>query len=120
MRRVVLSILVLLCLNESAAANVGAADLKRYCEEKTSPMVLYCAGFIQGVVDTLHFTDSTLGKTPLGKGIFTCVPEGVNPKAIQGIVEQYLAAHTDTLGYSAMSEIGAALAEAYPCPKKSN
>jgi|ERR1700679_1169769 len=120
MLRFALAATVFFCLTNTASANMGAADLKRYCENKNSPEQFVCFGYIQGIIDTTIFTAEAFQKTPLGSEVITCMPDGVPEKVIQGIIERYLGEHPDQLKYSAISEIEAALMEAYPCPEKSN
>ena len=122
MLKFVLVTAIFFCLTDTARADMSAAHLKQYCEDKNSPAQLACVGYIQGVLDTLSFTEDISRQTPLGAGAITCMPDAApeNEKLIQGIVERYLDEHPEELNYSAISEVEAALMEAYPCPAKSN
>jgi hypothetical protein len=77
---------------------------------------MYCIAYIQSAIDTFAYTDEIMLRT-LKDRVFLCIPVGVPPKVTEDIVRRYLTDHPDKLRYDAISEIGAALSEAYPCPK---
>lgn len=113
-------VVTLLSVSVPASANVGAQYLQTMCAKKDSPPEqMFCFAYIQGVMETYISADEIIEKSVIGGRVFSCLPKEVPESVVQAIIERYLADHPKDLQYSAVSEIGAALAEAYPCPKNS-
>lgn len=99
-----------------ASANWPASGLRKFCTGQSIDKLI-CKSYIEGVIETFYFADRTLEKTRLGSAIFTCVPSDASEDAQEAVVERYVTEHPEKDKYSAVSVIGSALTEAYPCPK---
>jgi hypothetical protein len=85
----------------SARGFVTGNDLFSKCSSN-SPL---CMGYIAGVSDVM----STNGDI--------CLPDNATVQQIVDIVVKYLSDHPDRRHYSASSESGVALMQAFPCNK---
>ena len=80
---------------------VKADDLFSKCSS-SSPL---CAGYIAGVSDIMSTNDDI------------CLPSHATIQQVTDIVVKYLSDHPERRHYSASSEAGVALMQAFPCSK---
>jgi hypothetical protein len=85
----------------SAKGFVTADDLSSKCSVN-SPM---CTGYIVGVSDIMSTNEDI------------CLPNNATVQQIVDIVAGYLSGHPERRHYSASSESGIALMQAFPCNK---
>jgi len=74
-------------------------------EECASQDYSLCLGYVMGVSDALNAT----------KPNFFCLPPSIKGNQELAVVVKYLRDHPETWHYSAWTDIGAALAVAFPC-----
>jgi hypothetical protein len=86
---------------------------KKLYEICTSTSSDLCMGYVIGVADALNLS------TFKQYNIF-CAPTNVSAHQELAVVIKYLRDHPDTRHYSAASEIGVALAMAFPCKEQAH
>ena len=122
MRKIFLVVLILTGLAShqanAATAMKGYFDGNRLyadCKNESDPTSQgFCVGYISGLVDLdLAYASVMEGFRPQ-----YCLRNAVNPVQLKDIVIQYLEANAEKRQYPAVSNVMAALANAFPCPKQ--
>ena len=81
-------------------------------EQCTSSDLLFCLGYVMGVSDALKLSALKLN--------LFCSPSSVTAHQELAVVVKYLRDHPETWNYSAASDIGVALAMAFPCKEQAH
>ena len=79
-------------------------------EECNSQDYSLCLGYVMGVSDALNAT----------KPNFFCAPPNIKATQELAVVVKYLRDHPETWHYSAWTDIGVALALAFPCKEQAH
>ena len=85
---------------------------KLYEQCTSSSSSLLCLGYVMGVSDALQMAGLKLN-------VF-CAPSSVTAHQELAVVVKYLRDHPETWHYSAASDIGVALAMAFPCKEQAH
>jgi hypothetical protein len=90
---------------DEGASHPGFLNGGKIYEECASQDYSLCLGYVMGVSDALNAT----------KPDFFCAPLSVKASQELAVVVKYLRDHPETWHYSAWTDIGVALALAFPC-----
>jgi len=123
MRCIVIAILFALVAKAPASADylVSTKELERICtSENEMPS---CLTYIAGVADQFSFqnyvalTFKESGLPGRRDCIYASIPPELNAEALRDIFLKYLRKRPAMLENPAVVSVGAALTQAYPCPK---
>jgi Rap1a immunity proteins len=93
----------------AAGQNIGFFSGNELLDNYCTPVGDTCRGYIAGVADALNLGNALAGQR-------ACWPKGVSVQQLTDIAVTYLRAHANRRHYSAVSQVAAAIAEAFPCP----
>jgi hypothetical protein len=83
------------------------------CTDQTDQgNILFCYGYIQGIIDMSWYMTGYLKLT----GDF-CIPQEITARQLSDIVTKYLRGNPSTRHYRASLLVHSALFQAFPCPK---
>jgi hypothetical protein len=110
-----ISVILALATAGSPSLNyLSGANLLEICKPASDPSgekLALCTGYITGVADA----NSAFGNI-LKHPIF-CMPQEVTMPQLKDVVTTYLVQHPDKGPLGAAGVVGAALINAFPCPK---
>jgi hypothetical protein len=111
---------VVTAMPASATYLVSTEELRRLCTSESD--MPSCLTYIAGVADQFAFQNYvalTLKKSglPGQECVYARTPDDADAKALREIVLKYLNKEPQMLKNPAVVAVGAALTDAYPCPK---
>ncbi|MBI2276122.1 MAG: hypothetical protein HYU74_02080 [Dechloromonas sp.] len=98
-----------LLLSTPAPALTDRAHLEKWCTHDSQVAAGRCIGYLLAAEDAL----STTGI----EGVKACVPPDITLQQLHRAVIEWLAAHPDAVGETALGLVARAYAERFPCGK---
>ena len=97
----------------SAARFMDGNTLLRLCSG-THAEVIYCTGYLVGVVDALLLNDNGISVGKWGPYRF-CIPDGADSNHLPEIIKPWISANPKKQQFEAAAFVAKALSDVWPC-----